>query len=116
MFKKYFEKLLEEDNENWIIYEKSWDNGWENNEIFFNKKGFILMNKNHLVFTFVYSMYRRQGVLKNLMKEIFNKYSSITLSSIDETTDVIWESFGFECISKREDSSSCSFYSLKNSF
>ena len=120
MNRQLFEILLRKDNQEWIIEEDCWKIFWENNGIseeydvdLLNEqnKGFILIRKykkkgyvddirNYIKFGFVYSKFRRQGIMKNLMKKVEEKYQneSLSLYSIDGISDQVWEHFGFECI------------------
>jgi predicted acetyltransferase len=117
----YWERLLEEHGENWLIYDKYWYDVWDNNKnvnlIADNdNKGFVLLynfvhlNTQHIVFAFVAKKFRKQGVLRNIMNNIFSKYNKLSLSSLDEHTDKIWERFGFKCIEKRMNNFECSEY------
>ena len=112
-------KLLEKDYENWVIYSQPWIDAWnETNNCYIHidptNNGFVLMNNSHLEFAFVSSQYRRCGILKRMMNNIFEKYKNvnITLSSLDERTDKIWEKIGFICIKPRKGSNECSHYEL----
>lgn len=117
--KSYLEKILERDMENWIIWTDTWINAWkgENNcKIFIDitNNGFVLMNDKHLEFAYVNKEYRKCGILRRMMNDVFKYYrgSNLGLSSIDELTDKIWERFGFICIRPRKNISHCSEYEL----
>ena len=122
-FKKtYFEELLDRDNEAWFIYHNDWHNYWKVNNknldlISYDEKGFVMINNNikeepHITFAYVDKNYRNMGVLKNIMSMVKNNYTNkkITLCSLDEMTDKVWESFGFKCIEYRQKQIETSIY------
>ena len=107
-----YEKILKESNENWFIYEDDWINYWDYNSkkidaIFHEDKGFVFINTSYenpyIVFAFTNKKYRKQGIMKILMDKVFKKYKNKTLtpSSLDETTDIVWEKIGFTCVEHR---------------
>jgi predicted GNAT family acetyltransferase len=124
--REYWEDLLKKDNENWVIYEKYWIEYWDNIindnykiKIIRNPKCFIILieksnNENYLYFAYVPKKYRKQGVLKDLMKLLINNYKEITLDSIDKYTDIVWEKIGFKLIKERETINHCSKYKMIN--
>jgi len=124
MNREYLEILLRNDGENWFIYTREWLIFWDRLNIdkmdielivHQDLNGFILIDDTHILFAFVSSIYRRKGILKDMMKIVKNKYNQkITLSSVDEDTDKVWESFGFQLIEKRKDPTYCSKYLLDN--
>ena len=111
--KETFEKLLTDDSENWIIYSDIWINYWNGDKtieliVDDTSNGFILINDNHIYFAFVSSKKRRNGILKKMMIVTKQKYKSLTLSSLDNTTDKIWNYFDFKIYKKRTNCNECS--------
>ena len=127
---KYWATVLQKDMENWILYEKPWLQYWNNIKnpeyevdlITIYNKGFILIKKYttdsyvkdcniHIHFAYVYSDFRRLGVLKQLVNKLKTKYinESISLFSCDDITDNVWEYFGFIC-DKKEKAGFCNEY------
>ena len=119
-----YEKMLKESSENWFIYEDEWNLYWDYNskmiDAFFHEdKGFVFINNlyenPHIVFAFTNKNYRKQGVMKKLMSDVFKKYKNktLTLSSLDETTDIIWKKIGFTCVEHRASNNDTSEYEKK---
>ena len=106
---KSFEEKLEIDSENWLIWDDNWINYWNKKDnyglINIDDKGFILykhINKTecYIVFAFVYSKERKKGYLRQMLKELENKYNIIKLASFDDITDKVWSKLGFHCYKK----------------
>lgn len=125
MARQLLEILLRKDDQEWIIEEDCWKIFWGDKKkskeydvdlIVQQNKGFILIRKykgegridkdikNYIKFAFVYSKFRRQGIMKKLMKRVDEKYpnESLSLYSMNVDSDQVWEYFGFECIGEVE--------------
>lgn len=123
MDRKIIEKRLKEDNENWLIYDKNWINYWEKDQritgikiINIENKSFILYEKINekeifILFAYVYSNNRKQGLLSNMLLKLKNN-KIIKLGSLDETTDKVWIKCGFECY-KKGNINECSLFIKK---
>lgn len=118
--KKKLEKYLKKDGDDWIIYNDIWKQYWENKKvenyeidvIHYEDKGFIILQifknkeyivsdiKNYIKFAYVYSKYRKKGILKNMLNILFEKYKKEKFSLLSDTTttDIIWKKVGFKCI------------------
>lgn len=113
---------MKKDGDDWIIYNDEWKDYWKNKKnnkysydfINYEDKGFILIYnykekgyvkddiKIYIKYAYVQRKHRKKGILKNMMKILFEKYKSqkISLLSQDPTSDKVWEKFNFKCIYK----------------
>lgn len=113
---------MKKDGDDWIIYNDEWKDYWKNKKnneysydfINYEDKGFILIYnykekgyikddiKIYIKYAYVQRKHRKKGILKNMMKILFEKYKSqkISLLSQDPTSDKVWKKFNFKCIYK----------------
>ncbi len=107
----HLEKSLEKNGERWLLYDNRWIEMWEKGDeeyqlvIGKENSGFIFLKKNHIIFAFVPKECRRKGKLKLMFRYLLGiiNYSVITLSSLTEESDKVWEKLGFICIKKGDD-------------
>ena len=125
--KQYWEDILAKDQENWVIYEIYWIEYWNKTKsndykiklITHENKGFIILleykyYENYIFFAYVAKQFRKQGVLKELMKKLKKDYKELTLNSIDKYTDIVWEKVGFKLVKERKNINHCSKYKYSN--
>ena len=123
MVRQILETFLYKDNQHWIIYEDCWKIFWGDKKksedydvelLVEQNKGFIILLKykedgyvvkdikKYIKFAFVYSKFRRQGIMKKLIKKLEQKYAkdSLSLYSVNKASDKVWQYFGFTCVSR----------------
>lgn len=115
-----FIELLEKDYENWVLYDNAWKLYWGENDntdyhsnmLFCENKGFILLKdyrcsdktncidgcKIHIQFAYVSSKYRKQGILRKLIKKLEIEYKGehVSLASLNKVSSTVWEKIGFK--------------------
>lgn len=124
--KQYWEEEVEKDDWEWIKDEEDWEDYFNNKEndthdikfINYENKGFVLIKdytksygwyhlsncRIHIHFAFVCLKHRKKGILKKMIDDIKIKYNnnSISLESVNEFTDKVWERLDFKCHTKRK--------------